>query len=66
MFLFFEKETLGLLCHRNTGNTLFASYLPKRLTKSPTEKEPKMPPIEKIATVMDQIAVSELLVMGSW
>lgn len=41
-------------------------YLPKRLTKSPTEKEPKMPPTEKMETAMDQMAVREVFLMGSW
>ncbi len=33
------------------------SYLPKRFKKSPTEKEPKMPPTEKMATDTDQSVV---------
>lgn len=33
------------------------SYLPKRLTKSPTEKEPHIPPTEKMATESDHSAV---------
>jgi len=40
-------------------------YLPKRVTNSPTEKEPKMPPTEKMATEMDQMVVREVGVMGS-
>ena len=34
-------------------------YLPRRLTNRPTEKEPKMPPTEKMATDMDQRVVRE-------
>ncbi len=48
------------------ARVLFSFYLPKRLTKSPTEKEPQMPPTEKMETAMDQMAVREFLVMGSW
>lgn len=39
---------------------LFSLYLPKLLTKSPTEKELRMPPTEKKETAMDQIAVREV------
>lgn len=48
------------------ARVLFSLHLPKRLTKSPTEKDPKMPPTEKMATETDQMAVSELLLICSW
>lgn len=36
------------------------------MTNRPTEKEPKMPPTEKMATEMDHRVVREVLAMGSW
>jgi hypothetical protein len=35
------------------------------LTKRPTEKEPKMPPTEKMATEMDHRVVRDVAGMGS-
>lgn len=35
-----------------------STHRPKRLTKRPTEKEPIMPPTEKMATERDQSVVS--------
>lgn len=43
---------------RMTWAGVFPAYLPKRLTKRPTEKEPIMPPTEKMATERDQSVVS--------
>lgn len=42
-----------------------SSYLPKRLTKSPIEKEPIIPPTEKMATESDHRAVKVFHEMGS-
>lgn len=44
-------------CHAAPANDAFCFYLPKRLTKSPTEKDPKMPPMEKTETEMDHSVV---------
>lgn len=35
------------------------------MTKRPTEKEPKMPPTEKMATEMDHRVVRDVVGMGS-
>lgn len=40
-------------------------YLPKRLTKRLTEKEPSIPPTEKMATEIDHRAVTVVQEMGS-
>lgn len=40
-------------------------YLPRRLTKSPTENEPKIPPTGNIETDKEKMPVSEPLVMVS-
>lgn len=40
-------------------------HLPKRLTNSPTEKDPTMPPTEKMATDRDQSVVMVVLGMVS-
>lgn len=41
--------------------TVSGQYLPNRLTKSPTEKEPIIPPTEKMATDKDQRDVRSTL-----
>lgn len=47
------------------GFTTLSAHRPKRLTKSPTEKDPIMPPTEKMATERDQSVVRVAGLMGS-
>ena len=44
--------------------TVSGQYLPNRLTKSPTEKEPIIPPTEKMATDKDHRDVRSTLDWG--
>lgn len=46
-------------------STTLGAHRPKRLTKSPTEKDPIMPPTEKMATERDQSVVRVAGLMGS-
>ena len=47
------------------GSSTLGAHRPKRLTKSPTEKDPIMPPTEKMATERDQSVVRVAGLMGS-
>lgn len=47
------------------SSPMLGAHRPKRLTKSPTEKDPIMPPTEKMATERDQSVVRVAGLMGS-
>lgn len=47
------------------GSHTLGAHRPKRLTKSPTEKDPIMPPTEKMATERDHSVVRVPGLMGS-